>query len=92
MALTDSQLEELTRAYRGPWGDSHRLPDRLIIAVGHMVAEAEQRALRDAADEYPWRDAGGVTDAPGGAKHWLRARADELDTRVLPPGSTEATT
>jgi len=45
------------------------------------LAKVKAEALRDAANDYPLRDAGGRTEAPGGARHWLRERADRIEAR-----------
>lgn len=57
--------------------------DQMVRKLSAVVAAAEQaaarKALEDAARDYPWRDAGGITDAPGGARHWLKERAATYD-------------
>jgi endogenous inhibitor of DNA gyrase (YacG/DUF329 family) len=60
--------------------------DAMYAEIERLRADRDQRdreqraaALREAADDYPWRDAGGLTDAPGGAKHWLRERANQVE-------------
>lgn len=62
------------------WQVYHRTAE-LVLASSWLAqhdARTRAQALREAAENYPWRDAGGRTDVPGGARHWLRARADRI--------------
>lgn len=52
--LTDADRELLGAAYRGPWGPSHKTPERLIDSVNlivatHLQAHGERiaRAIED---------------------------------------------
>lgn len=37
--LSEAEREALGRAYRGPWGPSHKTPDRLVNAVERIIAD-----------------------------------------------------
>lgn len=52
--LTDADRELIGAAYRGPWGPSHKTPDRLVDSVNlivatHLQAQRERiaRAIED---------------------------------------------